>query len=107
MGVRCTGKTFLSRSIPDVDYLDCELPSIRRQLADPESFLRERQGRTVILDEIHRLENPSEVLKIAADRSLGVRILATRIKPAGRAQGRGSAHTHDQRRFRRIRRPRN
>ena len=77
MGVRRTGKTFLSRSLPDVDYLDCELPSIRQQLASPESFLRERQGRTVVLDEIHRLENPSEVLKIAADHFPGVRILAT------------------------------
>ena len=77
MGVRRTGKTLLSQSIPNVDYLDCELPSIRRQLADPESFLRERQGSTVVLDEIHRLENPSEVLKIAADHFPGVRVLAT------------------------------
>jgi hypothetical protein len=76
-GVRRTGKTFLSRSIPQVEYFDCELPSVRRQLADPESFLRERRDRTVVLDEIHRLDDPSETLKIAADHFPDVRVLAT------------------------------
>lgn len=35
------------------------------------------RGRRVILDEIHRLPNPSELLKIAADHIPDVRILAT------------------------------
>jgi len=34
------------------------------------------RGRTIILDEIHRLQNPSEFLKIAADHYPEVRILA-------------------------------
>jgi predicted AAA+ superfamily ATPase len=76
-GVRRTGKTFLSRCIPQAEYFDCELPSVRRQFTDPESFLRERRDRTVVLDEIHRLDNPSEILKIAADHFPDVRVLAT------------------------------
>lgn len=77
MGVRRAGKTVLCRSIPDSEYLDCELPSTRRALEDVESFLAERQGRTIIFDEIHRLDDPAEVLKVAADHFSKTRILAT------------------------------
>ena len=77
MGVRRAGKTVLCRSIPDHEYFDCELPSVRRQLSDPENFLSERKKKTVILDEIHRLDNPSELLKIAADHFPVVRVIAT------------------------------
>jgi predicted AAA+ superfamily ATPase len=76
-GVRRVGKTFLSRSLADVEYFDCELPRTRMALEDPEGFLRPLQGRTIILDEIHRLRNPSELLKIAADHYPKVKILAT------------------------------
>jgi predicted AAA+ superfamily ATPase len=77
MGVRRTGKTVLARSLPRIEYLDCELPSVRRQLADPERFLAGVAGRRVVLDEIHRLDQPAELLKIAADHSPTTRILAT------------------------------
>jgi predicted AAA+ superfamily ATPase len=77
MGVRRAGKTVLCRSIPDHEYFDCELPSVRRQLSDPEAFLKEREKKTVVLDEIHRLDNPSELLKIAADHFPAVRVIAT------------------------------
>ncbi len=76
-GVRRVGKTFLSRCLPDCEYFDCELPSVRRLLGQPEGFLRELQGRRLVLDEVHRLRNPSEVLKIAADNFPGTRVLAT------------------------------
>jgi len=76
-GVRRVGKTSLCRSLPEVDYLDCELPRTRQRLADPEAFLADRQGRRVVLDEIHRLDHPSELLKIAADHFPSVRIIAT------------------------------
>ena len=76
-GVRRVGKTFLSQSLADVEYFDCELPRVRMMLEDAEGILRPRRGRTVILDEIHRLQNPSELLKIAADHYPEVRILAT------------------------------
>jgi hypothetical protein len=46
-------------------------------LDDPEGFLRSMQGRSIVLDEIHRLRNPSEILKIAADHFPNVRIIAT------------------------------
>lgn len=77
MGVRRVGKTTLARSLPDADYFDCELPRTRALLADPESFLAARTDRTIVLDEIHRLADPTELLKIAADHYPGVRILAT------------------------------
>jgi len=76
-GVRRVGKTFLSQSLSDVEYFDCELPRVREMLEDAEGFLRPLRGRTIVLDEIHRLRNPSELLKIAADHYPKVRILAT------------------------------
>ncbi|HVA18555.1 MAG TPA: DUF4143 domain-containing protein [Solirubrobacteraceae bacterium] len=76
-GVRRAGKTFLCRSLDDVEYFDCELPRTRRQMEDPEDFLRSLRGRRVVLDEVHRLANPSELLKIAADHYPDVKVLAT------------------------------
>lgn len=77
MGVRRTGKTVLCQSLPDIDYLDCELPSTRRRVADPEAFLAGFHEGRVVLDEIHRLDEPAELLKIAADHFPKVRIVAT------------------------------
>lgn len=76
-GVRRAGKTVLCRSLDDADYFDCELPRVRAQLEDPELFFSKRAGRLVVLDEIHRLANPSEPLKIAADHFPRVKVLAT------------------------------
>jgi predicted AAA+ superfamily ATPase len=77
MGVRRVGKTVLARSLPEARYLDCELPSTRAFLADPEVFLRSVQDHTIVLDEIHRLEDPSGLLKVAADHFPSIRVLAT------------------------------
>ena len=76
-GVRRAGKTFLCQSLPNVEYLDCELPSTRRALEDPESFLRDVGPKRVVLDEVHRLPNPSELLKIAADYHPETKVIAT------------------------------
>ena len=76
-GVRRVGKTCLCQNIENVEYFDCELPRVRRQLEDAESFLERMQGHRIVLDEVHRLANPSELLKIAADHYPDVRILAT------------------------------
>jgi hypothetical protein len=76
-GVRRAGKTCLCRSLDDVEYFDCELPRTRRQMDDPEGFLGELRGRRIVLDEVHRLANPSELLKIAADHFPDVQVLAT------------------------------
>ncbi len=76
-GVRRAGKTTLARAIPGVEYFDCELPSVRQALADPELFFSAHRRRRIVLDEVHRLPRPSEVLKIAADHFADVRIVAT------------------------------
>jgi predicted AAA+ superfamily ATPase len=76
-GVRRIGKTTLCRSLSEIEYFDCELPRTRRMMEDPQSFLEGLRGKRVVLDEIHRLGNPSQLLKIAADHYKDVRILAT------------------------------
>ena len=76
-GVRRVGKTFLCQGLPEVEYFDCELPRVRRMMDDPESFLDAVRGKAIALDEIHRLSNPSEILKIAADHYPDVRVIAT------------------------------
>lgn len=78
-GVRRVGKTYLSQSLDAVEYFDCELPRVRRLMEDPEEFLRSfnDEKRRIVLDEIHRLDNPSQLLKIAADHYPRVKILAT------------------------------
>jgi uncharacterized protein len=77
MGVRRVGKTSLAQQLANVEYFDCELPSVRRQMEDPESFLGSLEGKRVVLDEVHRLQHPAELLKIAADHHPKVRVLAT------------------------------
>jgi len=77
MGVRRVGKTSLCKSLFGIEYFDCELPSIRLQLQDPEAFLESKRGKKIVLDEIHRLDNPSELLKIAADHYPDVYVIAT------------------------------
>ena len=77
-GARRVGKTTLARSLPDVVYFDCELPRVRRIIEeDPEGFLEQNATHRVVLDEVHRLANPSELLKIAADHYKSMRVLAT------------------------------
>ena len=77
MGVRRVGKTVLARSIPDAESLDFELPRTRALVADPEGFLQSVKGRTVVMDEIHRLPNSAELLTVAAGHFPSVRIFAT------------------------------
>jgi predicted AAA+ superfamily ATPase len=76
-GVRRVGKTCLCQTLPNIEYFDCELPRVRRMMEDAQGFLDGLEGRRIVLDEIHRLPNPSELLKIAADHYPQLRILAT------------------------------
>jgi len=77
-GVRRVGKTTLARQIEGALYLNCDLPSTGRQLADPEAYLAGLPANTtLILDEVHRLADPSLVLKVAADAFPHLRLLAT------------------------------
>jgi predicted AAA+ superfamily ATPase len=67
-GVRRVGKTTLARMLPDAVYMNCDLPSTLRALEDPELFLDgQAPGAVLVFDEVHRLEDPSRLLKIAAD----------------------------------------
>jgi uncharacterized protein len=77
-GVRQIGKTSLSKMLENSLYLNCDLPSAQRRLADPESFYETiEKGTVVVFDEIHRLGDPSMILKIGADEYPGLKILAT------------------------------
>lgn len=77
-GVRRVGKTTLCSSLADVAYYDCELPRVRRQIEeDPEGFLAQSGASRLIFDEVHRIDKPSELLKIAADHFPNLRVLAT------------------------------
>ncbi len=76
-GVRRVGKTTLAQSLPDVEYFDCDLARVRRDLEDAELFLESVRGKRIVLDEVHRLRDPAELLKVAADHFPDVRVLAT------------------------------
>jgi len=76
-GVRRVGKTYLCQGLEGVSYYDCELPSTRRLLEDSQAFLNDHRGSRVVIDEVHRLPNPSELLKVAADHYTDVRLIAT------------------------------
>ena len=76
-GVRRVGKTCLCQTLPNIEYFDCELPRVRRLMEDPQAFLDSVGGGRIVLDEIHRLSNPSELLKIAADHYPEIQVVAT------------------------------
>ncbi len=77
-GVRRVGKTTIARMLPDAVYLNCDLPSSVRAADDPELFLgAQAKDAVLIFDEIHRLEDPSRLLKIAADAYPNLKVLAT------------------------------
>ena len=78
MGPRQVGKTTLAKilaSQSDSVFLDLESPTERQKLADPEFFLNRFSDRLVILDEIHRIPELFQVLRVLIDE--------------GRRQGRG------------------
>lgn len=76
-GVRRVGKTTLCKELTGVRFLNCDLPSTARRLADPERFFASVEESTVIFDEVHQLDDPSRVLKIGVDAFPHLRLLAT------------------------------
>jgi uncharacterized protein len=77
-GVRRVGKTTIARMLPDAVYMNCDLPSSVRALEDPELFLGTQAADAVLVfDQVHRLDDPSRLLKIAADEYPHLKILAT------------------------------
>ncbi len=77
-GVRRIGKTVLCGQIDGARYFNCDLPSTQRQMEDPEFFLSQQpEEGTIILDEVHRLDEPTLLLKIGADVFPDMKFLAT------------------------------
>jgi hypothetical protein len=77
-GVRRAGKTTLAQMFPKAVYLNCDLPSVVRRLIDPEPFYDSLDKKSIVIfDEIHRSEDPSRLLKIAADAYPHLKVLAT------------------------------
>jgi uncharacterized protein len=76
-GPRRLGKTTLTRQLQRVEYFDCDLPSVRRDAEDTEAFLTMHRGKRLVLDEIHRLADPSQLLKVASDHFPDIHIVAT------------------------------
>lgn len=77
-GVRRSGKTTLAKMFDNAVYFNCDLPSVQRQMENPEFvFQSVSPASLIIFDEIHRLSDPSLVLKIGADEFPDIRILAT------------------------------
>jgi hypothetical protein len=76
-GPRRVGKTVLAQSLPDTEFLNCDLPSVAERLHDPVSFYRSVKKRFVVFDEVHQLPDPSRLLKIGADGFPRLKILAT------------------------------
>src|SRR5689334_10818073 len=78
-GVRRSGKTTLARALDPARtlHLDCDLPVVEEMVRDPALFFRDCGKPIVVFDEIHRLSDPSRVLKIGADHFPDLRILAT------------------------------
>ena len=64
--------------LPDTVYMNCDLPSAVRALEDPELFLDgQKPGSVLVFDEVHHLDDPSRLLKIAADEYPQLKVLAT------------------------------
>lgn len=78
-GVRRSGKTTLAESLGSdhVLFLDCDLPAVEEMVRDPELFFGHCTKPVVVFDEIHQLQDPARVLKIAADRFPRLKVLAT------------------------------
>ena len=93
-GVRRVGKTCLCQTHPDIEYFDCELPRVRRLMEDPQAFLDSVGTGRIVLDEVHRLPNPSELLKIAADHYPQIQIVATGSSTLGASAKRRSLQAH-------------
>lgn len=73
LGARQVGKSTLARkicdSLRDVVYLDLESPRDRNKLQDPEAFFDLNKGSLICLDEIQRVPNLFEVLRVVVDKS--------------------------------------
>jgi predicted AAA+ superfamily ATPase len=83
-GVRRVGKTTLARSLAPAAFFNCDLPEVvRAASADPVALLGSVPEGVVVFDEVHQLDDPSRILKIAADEFPHLRVLATGASTLG------------------------
>lgn len=73
IGPRQVGKTTLAHAIgqatePAPVFLDLESPADRARLADPEASLRAHADRLVVLDEVQRMPDLFQVLRVLVDK---------------------------------------
>ena len=71
LGPRQVGKTTLALEVaqPDGTYLDLESPEDRNKLTNIEEYLRARQDRLIVLDEVQRLPTLFEPLRGLIDQA--------------------------------------
>ncbi len=63
------------KMLPEAQYFNCDLPSTQLATGDPELFWSNCEAnRVVVLDQMHRLNDPSTLLKIAADEYPHLRV---------------------------------
>ena len=61
-GIRKVGKTSLCKGLSNIEYSDCESSRVQQLFVDFEGFLASKRSSRIVLNEIHHLDNPSEVL---------------------------------------------
>lgn len=76
-GVLRSGKSSIVQNLPQVEYFDCTLPSVRRTLDHPLEFFSAINEGRVVLDEVNRLVNPLALLSVARQLYPQIRIIAT------------------------------
>jgi predicted AAA+ superfamily ATPase len=76
-GVRRTGKTTLAKSVQNSSYFNCDDSEVQEKLRNPMQFLRSIKSKIVTFDEIHQIDNASQLLKLAADECPNLKVLAT------------------------------
>ena len=71
LGPRQIGKTTLALDLTQADdlYLDLESPEDRNKLSNVEQYLRARQDRLVVLDEVQRMPTLFEPLRGLIDKA--------------------------------------
>ncbi len=76
-GVRRSGKTTLAKALDGFSYYNCDDSDVQAHLKNPKPFLKSIRSKGVVFDEIHQIENASQLLKIAADEFPKMKVLAT------------------------------
>ena len=78
-GVRRSGKTTLAKTLAKTsfEYCNCDDSDLQEELKNPKSYLKTVKTTGIVFDEIHQIENASQLLKIAADEFPMLIVLAT------------------------------